>query len=196
MRSTYDRTGGNEGADASHFLYQEASDFNVALDIEGPGILYFARYNHWHGSPWHYEVDGADHLVRESGTADPTRPAANSLFFPAAVFPAPLAYTWSATQGADLIWTPIAFQRSFRMAYSRTHYGTGYYIYHQYLPDARLSQPIVASELNAPPGATCWNCSIAPGATSPRPTFPAERAPCGSIATAPSHYAVCRPVPR
>ena len=24
MRSTYDRRGGNEGADASHFLYQEA----------------------------------------------------------------------------------------------------------------------------------------------------------------------------
>src|SRR6202158_3670881 len=52
MRSTYDRTGGNEGADASHFLYQQANDFNVTLDVEGPGILYFARYNHWHGSPW------------------------------------------------------------------------------------------------------------------------------------------------
>src|SRR5437660_11156604 len=52
MRSTYDRRGGNEGADASHFLYQQADDFNVTLDIEGPGILCFARYNHWHGSPW------------------------------------------------------------------------------------------------------------------------------------------------
>ena len=29
MRSTYDRAGGNERADASHFLYQEADDFNV-----------------------------------------------------------------------------------------------------------------------------------------------------------------------
>jgi hypothetical protein len=47
MRSTYDRRGGNEGADASHFLYQAADDFNVALDVQGPGILYFARYNHW-----------------------------------------------------------------------------------------------------------------------------------------------------
>src|SRR5438132_13190559 len=56
MRSTYDRTGGNEGADASHFLYQLADDKNVSLHVEGPGILYFARYNHWHGSPWHYEV--------------------------------------------------------------------------------------------------------------------------------------------
>ena len=58
MRSTYDRRGGNEGADASHFLYQLADDCNVTLDVQGPGILYFARYNHWHGSPWHYEVDG------------------------------------------------------------------------------------------------------------------------------------------
>src|SRR5262245_50440592 len=48
MRSTYDRRGGNEGADASHFLYQLADDFNVTLDVEGAGILYFARYNHWH----------------------------------------------------------------------------------------------------------------------------------------------------
>jgi hypothetical protein len=71
MRSTYDRRGGNEGADASHFLYQLADDFNVTLDVAGPGVLYFARYNHWHGSPWHYEVDGADHIVRETGTADP-----------------------------------------------------------------------------------------------------------------------------
>src|SRR6266853_326052 len=75
LRSTYDRRGGNEGADASHFLYQLADDFNVALDVEGPGILYFARYNHWHGSPWHYNVDGADHLVQETSTANPNKPA-------------------------------------------------------------------------------------------------------------------------
>src|SRR5262249_45897011 len=41
MRSTYDRRGGNEGADASHFLFQRADDFNVTLDLQGPGILYF-----------------------------------------------------------------------------------------------------------------------------------------------------------
>lgn len=35
MRSTYDRRGGNEGADASHFLYQLADDYNVTLDVEG-----------------------------------------------------------------------------------------------------------------------------------------------------------------
>src|ERR1022692_3871959 len=90
MRSTYDRSGGNEGADASHFLYQLANDFNVSLDVEGPGVLYFARYNHWHGSPWHYVVDGADHIVEESSTVDPLHPAANSVFLPARLFPNPL----------------------------------------------------------------------------------------------------------
>src|SRR5262245_51225470 len=66
MRSTYDRLGGNHTADASHFLYQDADDFNVTLDVAGSGVLYFARYNHWHGSPWHYEVDGKDHIVQET----------------------------------------------------------------------------------------------------------------------------------
>src|SRR5438445_4032327 len=142
MRSTYDRRGGNEGADASHFLYQLADDFNVTLEVEGSGILYFARYNHWHGSPWHYVVDGTDHVVKETSTADPTRPVADSVFLPENLFPSPLAFTWSATRGADLSWVPIPFEKSFRMAYSRTHYGTGYYIYHQYVPGAKLSRPI------------------------------------------------------
>ena len=66
MRSTYDRSGGNEGADASHFLYQSANDFSVTLDVSGSGALYFARYNHWHGIPWHYEVDGKDHIFQET----------------------------------------------------------------------------------------------------------------------------------
>src|SRR5260370_30309892 len=56
MRSTYDRAGGNEGAAASHFLYQPADDYSVTLDVAGPGGLYFARYNHRHGSPCPYEV--------------------------------------------------------------------------------------------------------------------------------------------
>src|SRR5262249_15263593 len=102
MRSTYDRTGGNETADASHFLYQLADDYNVTLDVQGPGILYFVRYNHWHGSPWHYEVDGADHIVKETSTADPLHPAENSVFLPEQVFPSPLAWTWAQTRGADL----------------------------------------------------------------------------------------------
>src|SRR5207244_5609752 len=90
MRSTYDRAGGNEGADASHFLCQLADDQNVTLDLEGPGVLYFVRYNHWHGSPWRYFVDGVDRIVQETSTTDPTHPVENSIFAPAAAFPKPL----------------------------------------------------------------------------------------------------------
>jgi hypothetical protein len=151
MRSTYDRSGGNEGADASHFLYQRADDFNVTLDLEGPGILSFARYNHWHGSPWHYEVDSIDHLVQETSTAQPNHPVENSVFFPEPLFPKPLAWTWSVTKGADLMGVPIPFEHSFRMAYSRTHYGTGYYIYHQYVRGAKLTTPIRSWDGRTPP---------------------------------------------
>ncbi|WP_165069832.1 DUF2961 domain-containing protein [Paludisphaera rhizosphaerae] len=142
MRSTYDRKGGNEGADASHFLYQERENFNVTLDVEGRGVLYFARYNHWHGSPWTYEVDGVPHVIRETSTADPDHPAPGSVFLPEPAFVKPLVWTWADTKGADLSWTPIAFDRSFRMAYGRTHYGTGYYIYHLYPPGVKLSREL------------------------------------------------------
>ncbi len=154
MRSTYDRRGGNEGADASHFLYQLADDYNVTLDVAGPGVLYFARYNHWHGSPWHYEVDGADHLVRETGTADPVnakKTLKDTVFLPETLFPNPLAWTWATTKGADLMWVPLPFERSFRMGYSRTRYGTGYYIYHLYDRSAPLSQPIRSWDGKTPP---------------------------------------------
>jgi hypothetical protein len=178
LRSTYDRAGGNEGADASHFLYQEADDFNVALDVEGPGVLAFARYNHWHGSPWHYEVDGADHLVRESSTASPTRPVPDSVFLPEKVFPRPLAWTWSATRGADLTWVPVPFERSFRMAYSRTHYGTGYFIYQQFVRGARLSRPLRAWDGTTPPDADVLRLIARAGTDlAPRPGTPeGERA--------------------
>jgi hypothetical protein len=152
MRSTYDRRGGNEGADASHFLYQLADDFNVTLDLEGPGILLFSRYNHWHGSPWHYVVDGTDHVVQESSTRDPLHPVPDSTFLPLAAFPSPLNETWAKTRGADLVWSPISFARSFQMAYSRTHYGTGYYIYDQFVPGTRLSRPIQSWNENVVPG--------------------------------------------
>ena len=151
MRSTYDRRGGNEGADASHFLYQLADDKNVTLDVQGPGILWFARYNHWHGSPWHYEVDGQDYIVKETSTSDPNKPVPNSVFLPEKAFPNPLTWTWSLTKGADLSWLPIPFEKSFRMAYSRTRYGTGYYIYQQFVPGAKLSHPIRSwTEKNVP----------------------------------------------
>ncbi|HTB84005.1 MAG TPA: DUF2961 domain-containing protein [Candidatus Sulfotelmatobacter sp.] len=151
LSSTYDRTGGNEGADASHFLYQSADDFNVALDVNGPGILYFVRYNHWHGSPWHYMVDGHDYLVQETRTADPLHPAANSIFLPEKAFPSPLALTWSATKGADLSWVPVPFADSFQMAYSRTHYGTGYYIYDRFVGGIPLSERIRSWTTNTVP---------------------------------------------
>jgi len=151
MRSTYDRRGGNEGADASHFLYQIAEDRNVTLDVLGSGVLYFARFNHWHGSPWHFEVDGRDYIVSESSTADPNHPAGDSIFLPDGPFPKPLAWTWSQTKGADLSWVPMPFVKSLRMAYSRTHYGTGYYIYHQYVPGIKLSQPIRSWNLKSIP---------------------------------------------
>ena len=142
MRSTYDRTGGNEGADASHFLYQLSDTMNVSLDLETPGVLVFSRFNHWHGSPWHFIVDGKDNLVEETSTRDPLHPAQGSVFLPSSAFPSPLDETWAATKGADLIWTPISFQRSFQMAYSRTHYGTGYYIYDQFVPGTKLLHPL------------------------------------------------------
>ena len=153
MRGTYDHTGNNRSADASHFLYQAADDFNVTLDTAGPGILYFKRTNHWHGSPWHYEIDGKDFLVRETSTADPTKPVENSRFEPADLFPNPLTWTWSVTKGADLMWVPLPFEDSLRIAYSRTFYGTGYYIYHLFAPNSRnLSRP-PASWDRTPPDA-------------------------------------------
>ncbi|MDB6026580.1 MAG: hypothetical protein JWM68_2803 [Verrucomicrobiales bacterium] len=157
MRSTYDRRGRNEGADASHFLYQTADDFNVSLDVEGRGILYFARYNHWHGSPWHYVVDGRDSMVQETSSKDPDHPNPQSIFLPEKSFPNPLTWTWSVTKGADLNWVPIPFEQSFQMAYSRTHYGTGYYIYHQFVEGTPLSQPIRSWNTNQVPDAAVLN---------------------------------------
>jgi hypothetical protein len=151
MRSTYDRRGGNEGADASHFLYQLADDQNVTLDIADKGIVYFVRYNHWHGSPWHYFVDGRDYLVCESSTDDPLHPVQDSTFLPARAFPTPLTFTWSQTKGADLSWVPISFQHAFRMAYGRTHYGTGYYIYHQFVEGIPLSRALQSWSTNVFP---------------------------------------------
>ena len=91
MRSTYDREGNNRSADASHYLYQQSDEFNVALDVEGPGVLYFKRTNHWHGSPWHYEVDGEDFIVVETATADPVNAKKTlkaTTFIPEEPFPA------------------------------------------------------------------------------------------------------------
>jgi hypothetical protein len=148
MRSTYDREGNNRAADASHFLYQETDSFNVSLDVKNPGILYFVRTNHFHGSPWHYEVDGKDFLVQETATADPVdakKKYTNTEFIPQNLFPYPLTWTWAITKGADLMWVPIPFEKSLRLAYSRTLYGTGYYIYHSFGKGIQhLSRPLTA----------------------------------------------------
>ncbi len=57
------------------------------------------------------------------------------------------------TKGADLMWVPIGLERSFRMAYTRTRYGTGYYIYHLYPEGLRTSRPLQAWDGNKPPDA-------------------------------------------
>ena len=145
MRSTYDRKGGNHHADAGHFLFMNNEDENVTLDVKGKGTLYFFRANHWHGSPWHFKVDGKDNIVKETGTSDPVNATTlfkNSTFIPSGAVAKPLAWTWSTTKGADLIWTPMPFRDSMRIAYSRTFYGTGYYIYHLYANETNLSQPV------------------------------------------------------
>ena len=154
MRSTYDRQGNNRYADASHFLYQESDEFNVALDVTGPGVMYFKRTNHWHGSPWHYEVDGEDTIVQETATADPVnakRTLKETSYIPEKLFPNPLTWTWSTTKGANLMWVPLPFEETFRFAYSRTFYGTGYYIYHLYESGIEhVSQPIKSWEKTPP----------------------------------------------
>jgi hypothetical protein len=142
MRSTCDRSGGN--ADASNFLFQLGEKANVTLDVAGPGVVVFERFNHWHGSPWHDIVDGTHHVVQESMSANPLGHLNNSVFIPSGPFSPPFAFTWATTKGADLIWTPLEFEKSFRLAYERTHYGTGYYIYDQFVPGARLSHPLRA----------------------------------------------------
>ena len=156
MRSTYDRAGGNESADASHFLFANEENCNVTLDVRGKGVLYFFRANHWHGSPWHFLVDGRDNIVSESGTNDPVNAKKTlkaSSFIPEATFPRPLNWTWEITKGADLIWTPMPFEQSMRIAYSRTRYGTGYYIYYLYANEENLSQRINSFDVSKAPDA-------------------------------------------
>lgn len=154
MRSTYDRTGG--GSDAGNFLFMNQHDHNVTLDLAGSGVFYFFRTNHWHGSPWHFVVDGQDYTVSETATANPVDAKKNitkSSFIPANAFPQPLCWTWEITKGSDLIWTPMPFNDSFRIAYARTCYGTGYYIYHLYSNKNNLSQPINSWNMNTAPDA-------------------------------------------
>jgi hypothetical protein len=186
LRSTYDRTGHNNTADASHYLYQEHESFNVTLDVEGRGVLYFTRANRWHGSPWHYEIDGRDNVVEETSTANPLEPATDSVFEPSRAFPRHLTETWSTTHGADLCWVPMPFEQRLRIAHSRTYYGTGYYIYHLFaeahqLPAwsaARLPDPRAAALLA---GAGRPSAAL-PGATAHRGTLQVEASVQATVA--------------
>jgi hypothetical protein len=152
MRSTYDRGGGSY--DASHFLFMNKEDENVTLDVKGNGILYFFRTNHWHGSPWHFVVDGTDNIVKETATdapVDAVKTFKNTEFIPNKSLKEPWAYTWATTKGADLIWTPMPFRASMSIAYSRTFYGTGYYIYHLFADESSISQPVKSWDINKAP---------------------------------------------
>jgi hypothetical protein len=152
MRSTFDRTGGNHFADAAHYIRQLDDRHSVALDEQGPGILWFVRHNHWHGSPWSYTVDGREVIVTESSTANPLKPVENSVFLPESLFPTGLTYTWSVTKGADLSWVPIAFEKNLQLGYGRTRYGTGYFIFWKLMPGlANLSRPLESWRTNSVP---------------------------------------------
>jgi hypothetical protein len=152
MRSTYNRLGGN--SDMSNYLFMKEEEYNVTLDVIGKGALYFFRTNFWHGSPWHFNIDGKDNLLKETGTDDPVNARkrfTKTEFIPGTSFPEPLAWTWGKTKGADLIWTPMPFEKSLQLAYSRTNFGTGYYIYHLYANKDQLSRPVVSWNLESTP---------------------------------------------
>lgn len=154
MKSTFDRNGDNHGYDGGHFLYQESDTFNVTMDEMGPGVFYFMRANHFHGSPWHYEIDKDDFILKETATDDPVdanKKYSESVFIPEHLFPYPLTYTWQKSQGADLIYVPMMFEKSMRIAYSRTFYGTGYFIIHKFSPGMEnISRPLKSWDRQPP----------------------------------------------
>ncbi|HEY0255940.1 MAG TPA: DUF2961 domain-containing protein, partial [Candidatus Methylacidiphilales bacterium] len=150
MRSTCDCTGGNVGSDAGNFLFQLSDDASVPLDVEGPGVLYFSRFNHWHGSPWNFILDGKDHIIKETNTDDPMHRKEPAMFLPEGPLAEPFDFTWTTTKGADLLWTPMEFTRALRITYGHTHYGTGYFIYDQFLPGVKLSHSLQGWD-NDPP---------------------------------------------
>ena len=151
MRSTYDRAGGNESADASHFLRVTATRA-VALDVEGAGVLEFVRFNHSHGSPWHVVADGHDTAIAEAQAGSPSAQRAGATFAPDGVFPNPLAWTSGSTQGADVIGVPMMFERSLEVDYEHTIYGTGYFIYQTFPREPHnVSQPLATWAAGPPP---------------------------------------------
>ena len=108
------------------------------------------RLFQWHGSPWNFALDGAIHQVNESNTADPAKWKGPSKFLPESAFPPAVAPTYAVTKGADLTWVPMLFEHSLELSYSRSDYGTGYYIYHVFQPDLPTSRPVEPWTLATP----------------------------------------------
>ena len=138
MASTFDRDGGNKGADASNYVYmirdaQSGRNRSVVFDIRGAGAMLFARFQHWHGSPWVLEIDDQPPFaLSESNTKTQSEKVDWSVFYPQAAFPnGSLTQTFSSSKGGDVMWVPITFSKSLRLSYEQTHYGSGYEIIHR-----------------------------------------------------------------
>jgi hypothetical protein len=143
MRSTFDRSGGNEASDASHFVRIEDGGLAIPVDVAGPGVLAFFGAEGWHGSPWHVRADEVDRVFSETTTAHPDAPVAPASLLPETAFPAPLALAWPATRGSDLSWVPVPFATSLSLGFERTHHAAGEAILHAFpLGADYLSQPL------------------------------------------------------
>ena len=107
MRSTYDRAGGNERADASHFLYQEADDFNVTLDLQSPAFSISPATTTGMAARGTTKWTVATISSQETSYRRSAASCAEFRFRTPTPIPAPLALTWADTKGADLSWVPI-----------------------------------------------------------------------------------------
>lgn len=147
---------------------------SIPMDLQGPGVVVFMRYNYDHGSPWHFMIDGADNVVGDSNSPGLSNPNGYTAFIPPGTFPSgnpsqpitttgtnpnmPFNILQNISQDADLIYTPLHFTNSFRLGYEQTNYGTGYYIYNKYMTGAQLSigGAISTNNITSP---TTWTAS-------------------------------------
>jgi hypothetical protein len=145
MRSTYDRRGSNEGADASHFLYQQADDFHVADG--GAGIPISCGPITGTG-PWHYSRGST--TIQETATADPIvaeKTLDRTTFIPEHVRQS-LTWTWSITMGADS--TGYRTIRAVVPVYHRAPVGTAITSLYDRAPSPVATDPLVGR--GTPPG--------------------------------------------
>jgi len=82
--------GGNESRTRALPVTRSPMRVQRPLDVQGHGIL-VSRATHWHGSTWHYEVDGKDHRPGSS-LEGPDQARRELVFLPKRV-PSPLTYT-------------------------------------------------------------------------------------------------------